>query len=162
MNNQMQATDMMASSNEMSYVGSAVLHRIPQKGGRPNVFEGTELAMAMSFTPGMPYWYEINIYRTSDQRFVVAIRKFFQSETEKDLHNSWSFSNIAEAVDHIEHYDPSNDLRIPMLDMDTASAAELASMAMSLKAEVEAARLHYAGLVGELFAEVESAGVKFD
>lgn len=159
MNTQMTATDHSSAPHEMSLLGSAGTHRIPQQGGRPNVFQGTELALAMSFTPSMPYWYEINIYRTTEQSFVVAIRKFYQSEAEKDIVKSWVVPSIQEVFDLIENYDPTVDMHIPDVSLFDSSAAELAATAMALKADLHAARAHYAGLVGELFAEIEEAGV---
>lgn len=160
MNNQMHANDQSSGGAELSYVGSATQHRLPQPGGRPNVFQGTELAMAMSFTPSLPYWYEINLYRTNDQGFAVAIRKFFQSEEETDWVKSWMFSSAEAALSHIEGYDASADVRVTDMNFEDASPAELAAKAMLIKAEVESARSHFAGLVGEMFAEIEAAGTE--
>ncbi|MEM7520402.1 MAG: hypothetical protein AAF307_05130 [Pseudomonadota bacterium] len=160
MNSQMQATDPTGGGADLSYLGAGVTYRLPQPGGRPNVFQGAELAMAMSFTPGLPYWYEINLYRTAEQGFVVAIRTFFQSEEEVDFVKSWSFSSIHEALAMVETYDPSIDVHVPAVDMSAASPADLAATALALKAEVESRRAHYAGLVGEMLAEIEAAGIE--
>ena len=159
MNTQMTANDQMASHGEVPFVGAGTVYRIAKQGGRPNVFTGTELAMAMSFTPGLPYWYEINLYRRAEQGFVVAIRKFYQSEDERDTVKSWSCDNIGDALTLIEDYDASEDVRVPQLDVTSESAASLAAHAMSMMSEVASARSHYAGLVGEMFAEIEAAGI---
>ena len=144
---------------EMPSVGTAATHRVRRLGARPLVFSGSELAMAMSFTPKLPYWYEINIYRTDDQHFVLAIRKFFQAEDEKDQVQAWKLESLEQVFDAIESYDAGNDVRLPFSDFsDDAAPADLAARALHLHAEVIAARQHYAGLVGELFVEMEGAG----
>ncbi|MEM9707915.1 MAG: hypothetical protein AAF871_03930 [Pseudomonadota bacterium] len=157
MQNQMNAAEQMGA--ELPLVGSATFFRLPQPGSRPNVFEGTELAMAMSFTPGLSYWYEINLYRKTDTGFAVAIRKFYVSEEFTDTVKSHCFETIDEAFNYIQNYDASEDLTVPGMEIEQGSPAEIASMALSLKAEVQTARAHYSGLVGELFAEMASGEV---
>ena len=151
-------SDNLARATEMPSVGSSASYRLPRQGARPLAFSGTELAMAMSFTPGLPYWYEITIYRTNEQRFVLSIRLFFVSEHEKDTMDAWMFDTLHDAFDALEAYDAGRDV---VADLSTARAdmpaVELASKALDLRARVEAARHHFAGLVGELFAELESS-----
>ena len=65
-------------------IGAPKPYRITRSGARPLRFAGSELVMAMSFTPELPYWYEINMYRTSDLEFVAAVRLFHQSEDMPD------------------------------------------------------------------------------
>jgi hypothetical protein len=142
---------------EMPSVGMASAHRIRRLGKRHLVFNGTELAMAMSFTPGLPYWYELNIFRTDQQKFVLAVKLFFASETEMDSCDAWEFDTLAEVFDAIEAYDAGHDVRFDTQGLGNAPAAQMASMSMSLKAEVAAARAHFAGLVGELFQQLEDA-----
>ncbi len=155
----MQSSETPGAPADIPYVGALADYRLPQPGGRPNVFKGTELAMAMSFTAGLPYWYEINLYRTQEQTFVVAIRQFFTAGEKEDIVKSWPFNSVDEALAIIENYDAAADVAMPEIDFEKTPPAELSSHAMMLKAEVEAARAHYAGLVGELLAEIESAGV---
>lgn len=159
MMNSLSMLDMPQSPPTMNSVGMASSYRIRRHGARPLVFAGTELAMAMSFTPGLPYWYEINVYRTDDQRFVLAIRLFFASEEEKDVVDAWSFSTLPELFDALEAYDAGRDVQVPAaLAGKTHSAAELAAGALEIRARVAAARQHFASLVGELFSEIEAAG----
>lgn len=141
---------------DMPSVGAASDYRIKRIGARPLIFAGSELAMAMSFTPELPYWYEINIYRTAQQSFVLAIRLFFQSEAEHDTVQAWEFETLGEVFDAIESYDAGADVRAQFPEsMAAAAPAELAASAMELAARVKAARHHYAGLVGELFEEMD-------
>ncbi|MDG4648428.1 hypothetical protein P6F26_08220 [Roseibacterium sp. SDUM158017] len=146
-----------AGPSEMASVGAATPFRIRRLGARPLVFKGTELAMAMSFTPQLPYWYEINVYRTDRQKFVLCIKQFFVAENETDTSDAWEFETLADAFDAIEAYDAGRDVRFEPNDIARAPAAELAARAMSLRSEVEAARAHFAGLAGELFQDLEEA-----
>ena len=138
------------------FASSAPTFRIKRPGARPLVFEGIELAMAMSFTPALPYWYEVNLYRTSDQRFVATVKQFYQSETEQDMIKAWDFGSLDQAIDKLANYDAGEDVRISVDPADlSASAAELAACAMELRAKVISARRHYASLVGEFFYELD-------
>ncbi|MEM1273973.1 MAG: hypothetical protein AAGF88_09150 [Pseudomonadota bacterium] len=129
----------------------------PRPGKRPLGFQGSELAMAMSFTPELPYWYEINIYRTQDQSFVVALRQFFGSETEMDRCTAWECESLLHVFDSLENYDAAEDIRIDDAPIDAMPAAELAAKAYDISARVAARRAHFASLIGELFAEMDAA-----
>lgn len=135
---------------------SAAPFRIARSGMRPLAFEGTELCMAMSYVPGAPNWYEINIYRTTEQKFVVAVRLFFRSEDERDRVRAWEFESFDQVLDCLEGYDAATDVRIDQrIEQEGQSAAELAAHAFLLRARAEAARSQYAGLVGEILHELE-------
>ncbi len=136
----------------------ATSYRLTRPGMRPLIFQGSELAMAMSYTPDIPYWYELNIYRTSDQRFALAIRQFFSSTIEEDRCKAWEFDSLMAVFDFLENYDAAEDVRIDCAPIDGVPAAELAARAYDVAARVAAQRTHFASLVGELFAEMESAG----
>ena len=149
-------TDGYPRPAESSAVTGDTRIRLPRRGIRPLGFSGHELAMAMSFTPGLPYWYEITIYRTSDQRFVLAIRQFFVSEERKDTCDAWMFDTLPEVFDALEAYDAGRDVLVDLGGLNTATPpAELAARALDLRAHVEAARHHFASLLGEFFAEME-------
>lgn len=142
---------------EPTQIGSAVPHRFTRPGERPVAFSGTEMAMAMSFTPELPYWYEIAVYRTDDQRFVLAIRLFFQSEDEDDVSQAWVFDSLFEAFDAIQAYDAGKDVKVAFDDTSMQVPADMMASALELRARVAAARMHYAGLVGEFFSELDRA-----
>ncbi|ARE42194.1 hypothetical protein RGUI_4053 [Rhodovulum sp. P5] len=147
----------MGDRSETPSVGMSSEFRIRRVGGRPIVFRGSELAMSMSFTPEIPYWYEMNIYRTQSQRFVLAVRVFFQSADEEDYVRAWEFDDLSDVFDAIEGYDAAQDVKMTLpAKIDTLPPAALAAHALELQAKVSAARAHYQGLVGELFAEIES------
>lgn len=138
-------------------IGQAMTFRIARSGARPIKFTGSELAMAMSFTPEIPYWYEINIYRTNDSNFVTAIRLFHQSEDKRDTVEAWQFSSLDEALTAIEHYDAGADVEAVMPDtVQNDCAAEIAACALELRARLENQRQHYRGLAGEILFELEA------
>ncbi|MEL6644570.1 MAG: hypothetical protein AAFQ79_11580 [Pseudomonadota bacterium] len=139
-------------------IGTSREFRIARSGARPLRFSGSELAMAMSYTPELPYWYEINIYRTAEKDFAVAIRLFHQSEDTKDTVEAWQCPSLEHALDLIESYDAAQDVMVGSA-METIGqpAAELAATAAHLKAKIAAARQHYQGLVGEIMAELDVA-----
>jgi hypothetical protein len=143
--------------SDMATLGSANTWRLRRLGARPLVFKGTELAMAMSFTPALPYWYEIAVFRTEQQRFVLCIKQFFVAESETDVCDAWEFDSLEGVFAAIEAYDAARDVRFEPGGLAGSPAAELAARALSLKAEVNAARAHFAGLVGELFQELDAA-----
>ena len=154
----MAGQQMPAQQGDMPSVGAAMEYRVKRVGARPLVFHGSELAMAMSFTPQIPYWYEVNIYRTDAQEFVLAVRLFFQSETEQDTVRAWTFGSLDAVMEAIENYDAGHDIRLNFEGFDEdMPPVEMAARALDLSARVEAARLHFAGLVGELFDEIDSA-----
>ena len=143
--------------NPASLVGQAMSYRIKRAGARPLAFKGSELAMAMSYTPALPYWYEINIYRTTNNSFVVAIKLFFQSTDEQDTAHAWRVESLEEALAHIENYDPGHDVRIQPIGAGAEmSAAELAAYAAQLRSEMLAAKRHYASLAGQFFHDLDA------
>lgn len=149
--------DGAARAGEFPSLGSVAQHRIARHGARPIVFAGSQLAMAMSFTPGLPYWYEINIYRTTEQRFVLAIRLFHVAEDRKDTVDAWVFDTLPEVFDALEAHDAGRDV---MADVDGVhaglTAGDLAVRAWELRSRIEAARQHFSGLVGELLSEIDA------
>jgi len=130
--------------------------RIKRSGMRPISFDGAELCMAMSYVPGASSWYEINIYRSTDSSFVLAVRLFFRAEDERDRVRAWQFESFEQVMDCLETYDAATDLRVDHFPEDPGmSAAELAAHAFALRARAEAARNQFAGLVGEILHELE-------
>ncbi len=130
-------------------------YSIKRAGGRPLSFNGVELAMAMSFTPEIPFWYEVNLFQ-SEAGFVLAIKRFHQDEDVKDLCHGWELGSLDEAISALEGHDAAGDiaLRQDMLPAQ-GSAADYAAAALALKAEIADARAHFAGLVGEFLHDLD-------
>lgn len=140
-----------------SNIGQPNGYRISRSGARPLKFNGSELAMAMSFTPEIPYWYEINLYRTTESDFVAAVRLFHQSEDKLDTVEAWRCKSLDEALTSLEHYDAANDVEVTLIapgkDM---AASEVAAASLELHARIHAQRQHYRGLVGEILHELDA------
>jgi hypothetical protein len=131
--------------------------RIKCLGQRPLQFRGQELGMAMSFAPDLPYWYEINLFRTVDRSFVLTVKQFFQSADERDTVRAWTFTSLDDAIDKIESYDAADDLRVALPRPGGQTAVDLAASALEFRAQAEAARNHFKGLVGEFLYELDEA-----
>ena len=137
-------------------VGDAQQFRIKRNGARPLRFAGTELAMAMSYTPELAYWYEINLYRASGGSFFVAIRLFHQTEDKTDTVEAWEFESLEDALWKIESYDAASDIDLVVeADIDTQPAAVIATKMLDLSARIAAARQHYRGLAGEFLGDLD-------
>ena len=131
---------------------------IKRVGQRPLRFEGSELCMAMSFVPTCPSWYEINIYRTTAQSFVAAVRLFFVAEGERDRVRAWDCESFDEVLDTLEAYDAGRDVRVDAFPDDPGmTPGDLAAEGFMLRAKVEGARAHYRSLLGEILHELEQA-----
>lgn len=139
------------------FAQAATAKRIKRVGARPLVFEGTELAMAMSFTPSLPYWYEINLYRTSDHRFVAAVRQFFVSSDEQDTARAWECDTLDAALETLLQYDAADDVRLSFDHLGSRqSAADMAAQALELRAQAHGYRQHYATLIGEFLHDLDA------
>jgi hypothetical protein len=135
---------------------SYVLKRV---GARPLSFTGSELCMAMSFVPAAPSWYEINVYRTTEQSFVCAIKLFYRDEGQTDVHRAWEFDDFGALMQHLETYDPAGDVAVEIAPDDPKlSLPEMAAYALSLRAKAAEARRQYSGLVGEILHELDAEG----
>lgn len=137
---------------------AADLVTLKRGGARPLSFRGTELCMAMSFVPGAPNWYEIDVWRTVEQRFVLAIKQFFRDENEIDQVHAWEFESFDAVMAHLEAYDPAEDVRVDVDPGAAMSLPELAAHAFALRARAEEARRQFRGLVGEILYDLENEG----
>lgn len=139
-------------------VGQPQTYRIARVGARPLRFSGSELAMAMSYTPEIPFWYEINIYRTTEGDFVTVVRLFHHSEDRRDTAEAWRMTTLDEALSKLEHYDAAKDVEFSLIEPDEfLCAAEFAARSMDLQARIMGQRKHYGGLVGEVLHELDNA-----
>ena len=149
--------DPMMPAAQPASIGEGTRYRLMRSGARPIAFTGSELGMAMSFLPECPYWYEINLYRTTEMDFVVAIRLFHQSEEKEDTVEAWRVDTLEEALWQIESYDAAQDVGFhPPVEGTPESPAALYEMALSLRARIAAARHHYASLAGEFLHDIET------
>ncbi len=125
-------------------------------GGRPVRFSGIELCTAMSFGPGAPFWYELNIFRTSNQKFVVDVRHFTKRDGDKDRFTVFTVDTFDDAMHLLETYDAAVDIRVDLpVDDDSVPLAELGLHAASLRLRIGEARRQFRQLVGEILYELD-------
>ncbi|SEA37258.1 hypothetical protein [Rubrimonas cliftonensis] len=137
-------------------MGGPEAHAIKRVGAKPLRFHGAELAMSMSFVPGAPCWYEIQLFRTIDQRFVAAVKLFFRDEGEQDVIRAWEFDDFGGLVAHLEAFDPADDVRVDVQPDDpTLSLPEMAAHALALRARAAEARRQYRSLLGEILHDLD-------
>jgi hypothetical protein len=128
---------------------------IKRIGGRPLRFEGIELAMAMSYTPQVPFWYEINLYRSMEQNFIATVRLFHQSQDMQDTVRAWEVGTIDEAIKKLTDFDAAHDVPVQLdCDYTKVAAAVAASTALQMLANISEARTHYKSLVGEFLFDL--------
>lgn len=135
---------------------SGHVFQLRRTGGRPVRFTGTELCSAMSYGPGAPFWYEINIFRAANQKFVVDVRHFTKTDGDKDRFTVWTVESFDDAISALEHYDPATDLRVDLpVDDESVPLAELGLHAASLRLRIGEARRQFRQLVGEILYELD-------
>lgn len=138
-------------------MGGAKSYNIPRRGKRPLAFVGSELCMAMNFVAGCHSWYEINIYRTVEKSFVLAVRHFFRDEGEQDAVRAFECETFGEVMDKLEAYDAADDVRVMVYADDPGlSVPEMAAHALNLRAKAQSARIQFGALVGEILHELEA------
>lgn len=139
--------------------GATAAHLLRRPGRRPLRFEGVELGMAMSFMPGAPLWFEINVFRVGHGGFVACVKRFHRDEDESDFCRAWECTDFEAVMTALESYDPAADLRVEADPEDPALALpDLAAKAYALRAKAAEARRQYAGLVGEILHDLEHGG----
>lgn len=133
--------------------------KLKQTGGRPVQFRGIELCSAMSYVPGTPLWYEINIYKTEESDFVTDVRMFTKDENERDVFRVERSYSLADVFDYLEKYDAANDVDASSVDLGSShlSVANLSLSAASLRIRVEEARGQFRDLVGQILYQLEHA-----
>jgi len=137
--------------------GGPQAYTLRRTGRRPVFFEGVELCMAMSYVPGAAFWYEVNIYRTTADSFVVYVRLFSKKEHDTDLHRVFEAGTFEEVISFLEDYDAAQDVRIDVLaDDQTAPLSELVVRALALRARIDDARRQFSALVGQILFDLDS------
>jgi hypothetical protein len=127
-----------------------------RSGGRPLSFAGVELCSAMSYEPGTPLWYEINVYRTASRTYVANVKMFSKSEDEKDRHAAHEADSFEEALYWLENYEPAGDIRADLpFDNPSVPVIELGIKAAVVSMKLSEARRQYRDLVGEVLYALE-------
>jgi hypothetical protein len=145
-----------ATANGIPMAALANLITLRRTGERPLSFQGTEVCSAMSYMPGTPLWYEINVYRSAAESFVANVRMFTKSENDKDRFSAYEASSFDEAMFWLENYDPADDIRADLpLDSSEVPVIELGLKAAAVRMRLSEARRQYRDLLGEIFFAME-------
>jgi hypothetical protein len=141
-------------SDQASLPGQDQLVVARRNGKRPLTFAGIEVCSAMSYEPGTPFWYEINIYRTSAHGFVGVVKMFSKSDDERDRSTAIEAESLDEIVHWLETYEPAHDIRCDLpFDPGGIAMVELGLRAAAASMKLAEARRQYCDLLGEvLFA----------
>ncbi|MEO0498058.1 MAG: hypothetical protein AAF141_11950 [Pseudomonadota bacterium] len=131
--------------------------RLRRTGQRPMSFTGRELCSAMSYASGTPLWYEINLYQTDDDDFVVDVRMFSKSENERDIHRAHRVSTVDAMFEWLEGHDPILDIESDCMTLssDTMSPTEVALRAADIRMRVDEGRRQYRDLVGQILYDLD-------
>jgi hypothetical protein len=127
-----------------------------RNGERPLAFAGSEVCSAMSYMPGTPLWYEVNIYRTAARGYVGYVRMFTKSEDDKDRFSGCEADSFEEIIHWLVSYEPAHDISASIpVDDPTVSAVELGIKAAAVSLKLAEARRQYADLLGEILYTLE-------
>jgi hypothetical protein len=127
-----------------------------RSGARPMNFVGAELCSAMSYEPGTPLWYEVNVFRTAARSYVANVKMFTKSEDEKDRFSAYETESFDEALSWLESYEPANDIRIDLpFDRSDVPPVELGIRAAAASMRLAEARRQYRDLIGEVLFALE-------
>lgn len=130
---------------------------IRRTGQRPFAFNGSLVAMTCGVTPDLPFWYEINAYRTTSGSWVSDIRLFDKGDA-SDLFRVAEHDDLDALFDYFENYDPVGDIAPPGELIDgSASSAQLALQTARLQMRVDRIRDHYRGLLGDFLGRIDAA-----
>ena len=131
------------------------LQVLRRTGLRPLAFHGATIATVCGVTPVLPYWYELNAYRTASGAYVSDIRLFRKGSDQADAFHVAEHADLEAMIGHLEDYDPSSDLELAadMFDGSTSNAA-LALRTARLQIEVNRITEHYRSLVCQLLGAV--------
>lgn len=156
---ELDAEDMAQSGSEVNEhpsTGEVEKFKLKITGRRPKQFQGTLLCSAMSFVPGPPQWYEINVYRVVSGKFIVEVKLFAKSADERDFFRMHECTSFDEVVEFLETHDPATDIDAGKLKIkdDDLAPAEMALAAIAMKLRIEDARRQYGSLVGEILYDV--------
>jgi hypothetical protein len=122
--------------------------RLRVTGRRAITFTGTLIGLATSEKPGMPFWYEIAIYRTVAGAYAAGVKLVSRAADGRDIHNAHEGETFDMLAERLEAHDCAADIDA----LRTADAASPLDTLTHRLRQGEAAR-QYRGLIGEtLFA----------
>ncbi|MGL4239970.1 MAG: hypothetical protein ACRCTI_02535 [Beijerinckiaceae bacterium] len=147
-----------ATGYPTALAAAANMITLRRTGERPLVFQGSEVCSAMSYMPGTPLWYEINVYRTAAEGYIANVRMFTKSDNDKDRFSAYEASSFDEAMFWLESYDPAEDIRADLpLDNTEVPVIELGLKAAAVRMRLSEAKRQYRDLLGEILYALNDA-----
>lgn len=151
-----------ADASLLSHLGAPVQQRLREiavpampmqslrrTGMRPYGFNGAPLATVSGITPGLPFWYELNVFTTVVETYVCDVRLFHKTDA-PDLFRVVEQDDFEDALAWFERYDPAHDVRPGPALTDAKSNAARAIECARLQLELAAVVDHYRIVVGQL------------
>jgi len=128
-------------------------------GGKPLRIVGVIMAEANSWSPSVPAWHEVTLYRTQGQECAASIRMLKKAMGETDIHHAELFASIEEGLNWLEEFDPTADL-VPDFDASDrrVSTAEIALLSAALRQHADAVTRQWRGLLGEVLYRFSQPG----
>jgi hypothetical protein len=127
------------------------MQSLKRSGERPYVAHAAPVATLSGYSTELPFWYEINVYRTVADAYVTDIRLFHKNPNSADMFRVVEHDDMDDVFNYLERYDPSADLDPGRsISEPTASSASLALNAARLQLRVNQLTRHYQATVSEL------------
>ncbi len=128
-------------------------------GAKPLRIHGVILAEAHSWSPAVPAWHEVALFRTEGRECAVALRMRKKAVGEADIHHAEIFASLDEALEWLEAFDPTSGLA-PGFDASDrrVSTAEIALASAALRQQADAVTRQWRGLLGELLYRFAPTG----
>ena len=138
--------------------GAPKVIALKRSGERPLQFTGTEVCNAMGHSLGTSLWFELNIYRASNDFYVTNVRMFWKSPSEKDQHIVASHDSLDEAISYLEGMD-LRKLVASQVDVSSTSktTAEIIFEAAELRQKIDVAERQYRSVLGDVLYELRNA-----
>ncbi len=146
-----------AVDTRMDQMGlDAQVMTLKRSGERPVRFRGFEVCCASSHRSGPPFWYEINVFRTTDDRFFADVRLYQKSDAFKERFTVFEASSFEMAIDALRGYDPVRDIQVDTFFDGDVAPVEIALEAARLRLRMEEAKSQYNDLIGDVLSQIEN------
>ena len=157
MQDEMMAEPSVAAPPSTPELFQPIRHTLRRTGMRPYVFDGSEVAHAMSYMPGSPLWYDVTLYRAGVGKFVVSVKLYYKDSNLPDRFSCHELATLDDVASFLESYDASEDVHpsVPM-EVTTMTASEFAMHVGLLKLKIEEARAQFRDVAGEILYSLAS------
>jgi len=133
--------------------------RLKRSGVRPKVFDGIEVCHSMSHELGTPFWYELNIYRTTSDEFVGEVKFFTKSDSQRDTFKTFTAFDTEGLMAKLEEYDPTADIEpnCSPKSQVTEHAAKAALQVAELSVLMHEAKRQWDDVIGDILFQISAS-----